>query len=129
MDSENDDDAAGCPPGYNVFELVMSFAVVCGVLWIVAGGLSFWAYINTTKTWVIISAFIYLVGYMIFIGLFGAIMVQISAYNSKYYNYDVCDDVRKKTRRSSDEFMGYSICGFVIIATSITCTFVSAFSL
>jgi len=121
-------DAPSCPPGYDAFQLVMSFAVVCGVLWILAGGISFWAYVNTKKMWALTSAFIYLVGYLIFIGLFGPVIAQINLRNSDFSD-NICDSVKKKMRRSGDEFMAYSICGFVLIGTSIICTFASAFSL
>ena len=108
----------------------MSFAVVCGVLWIVAGGISFWAYVNITKTWASISACIYLVGYIIFVGLFGVVMYQINEYNFFNFNDDsICGNIIKKFKRSSNEFMSYSICGFVLIGTCIICTLASALSL
>jgi len=115
----------GCVSGSNTFQLIMTFAVLCGILWIVAGGLSFWAYINTTKRWVSIPACIYLVSYMIFIGLFGAIMVRINERNREFDNE--CDDVKKKYRRSGNEFIAYSICGFLLIGASIILTIISVF--
>jgi len=122
---DDDDDDYTCMPGSDTFELVMSFAVVCGVLWIVAGGVSFWAskQEKEKKMWAFISACIYIVGYIIFVGLFGAIMLQINENNHGLNHF--CKDVRKKVRRSGDEFMGYSICGFVLIAGSIICTLAS----
>jgi len=105
----------------------MSFAVVCGGLWIAAGGVSFLAYLNTTRMWVFLSASIYLVGYMIFVGFFGAVIIQVSWHNHQFDEW--CPEVNKKFRRSGDEFMGYSICGFALIGTSIILTFVSLVSI
>jgi len=124
-DAKDNPETDNCVPGVDSFELVMSFAVVCGVLWIVAGGVSFWAskQEKEKKMWAFISACIYIVGYIIFVGLFGGIMLQINENNHYLNRY--CKDVRKKVRRSGDEFIGYSICGFVLIAGSIICTLAS----
>jgi len=105
----------------------MSFGVVCGVLWIVAGGVSFCASRNEKKMWVLMSASIYLVGYMIFIALFGAVIVHIGWYNHGF-NWE-CPEVKKKFRRSGDEFIGYSICAFFLIGTSIIFTLASLVSI
>ena len=75
------------------------------------------------KMWILISASIYLVSYIIFVGLFGAIMFQINMHNSDLDNK--CPEVKKKLRRSGDEFIAYSICGFVLIGTSIIFTLAS----
>jgi len=105
----------------------MSFAIVCGVLWIAAGGVSFLAYVNTKNMWILISASIYLIGYIIFVGLFAAVMLQINEYKNEFD--EECPVVKKKLRRSSDEFMSYSICGFVLIGTSIIFTLASLVSI
>jgi len=83
------------------------------------------ASVKRERMWVLISASIYLVSYIIFIGIFGAVMLQINWYNRSLD--DGCPEVKKKLRRSGDEFMGYSICGFVLIGTSIILTFASLF--
>ena len=111
-------------------------AVVCGVLWIAGAVTSFLAYGNveelekSAKVQSLISACLYFVGYVIFVGLFGAIMAQIDAQNSELNNNAfVCEKVKKKFKRSGNEFMSYSICGFLLITPSIIFTFCSAFLL
>jgi len=125
LKNPDSNDVLGCVSGSNAFELIMTFAVVCGTLWLAAGGLSFWAFRNTTKQWASIPASIYIVSYMIFIGLFGVIMLRINERNREFN--DECNDVKKKYRRSGNEFMAYSICGFVLIGASIICTVISIF--
>jgi len=79
------------------------------------------------RMWVLISASIYLVSYIIFVGIFGAVMFQINARNREFDDW--CPELKKKVRRSGDEFMGYSICGFVLIGTSTIFTLASLFSI
>jgi len=121
----------------------MSLAIVCGVLWIAGALTSLLAYLNIAeisegtgkfkklaKVKTLISACLYSVGYVIFAGLFGAIMAQIEAQNSELDNNAfLCEKVKKKFRRSGNEFMSYSICGFLLITPSIIFTFCSAFLL
>ena len=104
------------------------------------------AYLNTVKDWTriddlkefmdsakvqaLVSACLYSIGYITFLGLFGAIMAQINAQNSDLNNDEfLCEEVRVKLRRSGNEFMGYSICAFVLITLSVIFIFCSAFLL
>jgi len=109
-----------CAAGVDAYNLVMSYAIVCGILWIAAGGLAFFASMKTEKPWIMISAALFFLGYVIFVGLFGAVMLQINEVNKDMDNY--CKEVKKKIRRSGDEFMGYSICSFILIFGAILCT-------
>jgi len=81
------------------------------------------------KVLTLISACLYSVGYIIFIGLFGIIMAQINVQNSNLNEDSLCEKVKKNSRRSGKEFMGYSICAFLLITPSIIFTFCSAFLL
>ena len=121
-ENESEDD---CRLGSDVYQFIMSIAVVCGLVWMVAGGLSFKAYSvdgYMSKVYASSSLTMYFVGYVIFAGLFGVVMNQINYRNFNLDKAGHCDNVKKKFRRSGDEFMGYSICGFVLIMTSIICT-------
>jgi len=72
------------------------------------------------KIWIMISTALFFLGYVIFIGLFGAVMLQINTENKDMNR--LCKEVKKKLRRSGDEFMGYSICSFILIFGAILCT-------
>jgi len=143
----------GCPLGIDIFKLVMTFAVVCGVLWIAGAVTSFLAYWNIkenctdpkkseelkesgelakaqAQAQALISTCLYSIGYIIFLGLFGAIMAQINTQNSGINNdLFLCEKVKRKFRRSGNEFIGYSICAFFLITLSIIFTSYSAFLL
>jgi len=75
------------------------------------------------------SACLYSTGYIIFVGLFGAVMAEINAQNSCLNRSPLCEEVKRKFRRSGNEFKGYSICAFVLITLSVIFTFYSTFSL
>ena len=75
------------------------------------------------------SACLYSTGYIIFVALFGVIMSQINAHNSCLDRSLLCEKVKKKLKRSGNEFMGYSICAFILITLSTVFTFYSAYLL
>jgi len=81
------------------------------------------------KVRVLASAILYIVGYTIFVALFGIVMNQINYRNSSFDKIDRCGNIKKKFRRSSNEFIYYSICGFVFIWISIMCTVGSVYAL
>jgi len=115
-DNESKDD---CRPGSDAYQFIMSIAIVCGFAWILAGSFSFLAHSarsNTDKVFALGSLAIYIVGYIIFAGLFGIVMNQIN-----YRNFNASYCLMEKFRRSGDEFMAYSICGFILIMISIMC--------
>lgn len=120
-------DIADCGAGEDAYKLVMTYAILCGVLWIGAGALSFVASISMNKMFVFISSGIFIFGYLIFIGIFGAVMVQVNSRNNELRNSH--SDIKKKLRRSGDEFMGYSICSFILIFGAIACTGFAGISL
>lgn len=112
---------ANCASGQDAYELVMTYAILCGIVWIAAGGIALFASTNMKKMWIMISAGLFLFGYIIFIGLFGAVMVQVNQFTNGL-KHGACSKVKKKFRRSGDEFMGYSICSFILIFCAIGCT-------
>eukprot|EP00826_Nyctotherus_ovalis_P050013 TRINITY_DN6089_c0_g1_i11.p1 TRINITY_DN6089_c0_g1~~TRINITY_DN6089_c0_g1_i11.p1 ORF type:complete len:122 (-),score=22.44 TRINITY_DN6089_c0_g1_i11:324-689(-) len=117
--------------GEDHFVFIIVYAVVCGVLWIAAGGVALLAAIKMERVWIWISAVTFLVGYMIFIGLFGTIMVDLNMKRRDLKVEEInggaryCETEWKKFTRSSDEFIAYSVCSFVFTALSIICTLAS----
>jgi len=118
-----------CPLEIDILKLVISFAMVCSVLWFAAGCASFSASSYGKKRLILLSICLYFIGYIIFLGLFGAIMSQINIQNSCLDRSLLCEELKKKFKRSGNEFMVYSICAFVLITLSIIFTFCSAFIL
>jgi len=85
---------------------------------------------NTKKLWVLLSACLYIVGYVTFVVLFAIIMSRINKYKFYIPGHDsICDDVKNKFKKSGTQFMAYSICGFIVIAGCIVCTLGCVFSL
>jgi len=83
---------------------------------------------GSEKTSTSISAFLYVVGYVIFVALFGIVMTEINYRNSSFNKIDLCGSVKKRFRRSGDEFIYYSICAFVSIGICIMCTISSVYA-
>jgi len=121
-----------CPLEIDTFNFVISFAIVCGILWIIAAIASFSA--SSAPSYdasglALLSVCLYSIGYIIFVALFGVIMSQINAHNSCLDRSLLCEKVKKKLKRSGNEFMGYSICAFILITLSTVFTFYSAYLL
>jgi len=134
-----------CPLETDIVKFIIAFAVVCGLLWIAAAVASLLAYWSMQEGWdyatkmpeckksaevqALVSVCLYSIGFVIFLGLFGAIMREIDVQNSCLNKAFLCEEVKKKFRRSGNEFKGYSICAFILIMLSTVFTFCSAFSL
>ena len=86
-------------------------------------------FIDSAKTQALVSACLYSIGFIIFVGLFGAIIREINAQNSRLNKTLLCEEVKRKFRRSGNEFKGYSICAFILITLCTVFTFCSAFLL
>ena len=122
----------GCSVGYDSYQLVLTYAIVCGVSWIGAGVVSFLASKTLNKMFAQLSLLIYMVGFIIFVGLFGSIMTQINEIRHELEDFDAekyCDEEIKQTKKSGNEFTGYSICSFITILISIALLCVSIYSL
>ena len=111
----------GCAVGDDSFQLVMSIAVVCGLIWIVAGVLSYMASNRMTQSFSQYPFILYTIGYIIFVGLFGPVMLNIN-----YYNH--LDDFPDKGK-SQIEFTAYSGCAFVFIFVCMVFTYLALTSL
>jgi len=124
-----------CSPGINVHDFILSTAIVCGVLWFIAGVSSLAASKEvhcdaaSARAGAAISAFVYIVGYVVFVGFFGVIVIEINNRNSSFDKIDLCGDVKRRFRRSGDEYISYSISAFVSIAICIIYTVGSMYAL
>eukprot|EP00826_Nyctotherus_ovalis_P049785 TRINITY_DN603_c0_g2_i10.p2 TRINITY_DN603_c0_g2~~TRINITY_DN603_c0_g2_i10.p2 ORF type:complete len:141 (-),score=30.82 TRINITY_DN603_c0_g2_i10:126-548(-) len=112
----------------NGYGTVMAFAFVCGVGWIIAAILAFCAASNWSKTLAIISGIIFLGLYIVFLGLFATTWHSVKKVDDDCWAY-ACDDFKKKAKRSSREFLAYSICGFILILLCIFFTLIPGFSM
>jgi len=119
---------SGCAAGYDSYNLVMTYAILCGILWMAAGGIATFASTKMEKMWIMISAGMFFFGYVLFIGLFGPVMVEINVYNKETLGPE-CSAVKKKLRRSGDEFIGFSVCSFIFIFGAIVCNTIPIFAL
>ncbi len=111
------------------YEAVMSYAIICGVGWIVAGVLTIIASSKQSKSLALISAIIFTVLYCLFVALFGAVWNSVRKIDDDCQAaYDECSSFNKHARQSSREFLAYSICSFVLIMAAIVGTFVAVFA-
>ena len=89
----------GCPPGFDAYNLVMTCVILCPILYIVAGLFNLLTICTKDFIWTMVSTGIFLLGLLIFTGLFGAIMVQVNIYNREVLDEE-CDVVKERLRVS-----------------------------
>lgn len=92
----------------------MTYAILCGLCWIAGGVISYMETIKGEKMWKIMGLMVFLISFIIFVGLFGAVMIGVKE-RTYGLEQNPCKEEEKKLRRSGDEFMGYSICSFILI--------------
>lgn len=109
---------------------VLVFALVCGIGWMASGLVAYAASIQPNKALAMGAGAMFTLLYLVFIGIFVSVWVSVKRMQKdcRYYNNKDCKDFRKKFRRSSREFLGYSICAFVLIFAAIICCFAGACS-
>ena len=100
----------------------MVYAVVCGLAWIISGIVSIATCESFHGSLKGIRFGLFFFSYIMFAGLFGAIMIKIKEHTFRYNNQP-CSEIESKFRRSGDEFMGYSICSFITIGISVIMEF------
>ncbi len=107
--------------GLTGYEAVVSYAVVCGIGWFVAGGLAIRGARGKTRAFAVIALLVFVSMYCLFIGLFGPVWDSVLKVESDCQPvYDAtCDEFRKHVTSSAREFLAYSICSFVLIAAAI----------
>jgi hypothetical protein len=102
------------------YEAVLSYAIICGVGWMVAGALALVASSKLNKMLALVAGIIFAVLYCLHVALFGAIWDSVARVEDSCSNfYKSCDEVKAQAIRSSREFLAYAICAFVLILFSI----------
>jgi Ca2+-binding EF-hand superfamily protein len=126
----NDKDARSYPDAckLNGFGVVLAYAITCGIGWIASAAVAFLAALMGQKLFAFAAAGAYAIFYIIFIGLFSAVWHSVRKFNKECLN-KTCTDVKKRGKKSSYEFLAYSICSFVLILGAIVCCVVGALGL
>ena len=104
----------------------MTYAVFCGVCWILGGVISIASAITKEKMCRKFGMAIFLISFIVFVGLFGAVMIKVNEENYGYKKLS-CSERGSKFMRSGREFMAYSICSFITI-TAVILIYTVAFS-
>ena len=104
----------GCATGFDAYNLVMTCGILCPILYIVAVVFNLLTICTKKLIWTMISTGSSLLGFLIFIGVFGAVMVQINIYNTEVLDGE-CDVVKEHLRGSDNTFMGYWVASFTYI--------------
>eukprot|EP00826_Nyctotherus_ovalis_P027689 TRINITY_DN2166_c0_g1_i22.p1 TRINITY_DN2166_c0_g1~~TRINITY_DN2166_c0_g1_i22.p1 ORF type:complete len:464 (+),score=145.30 TRINITY_DN2166_c0_g1_i22:619-2010(+) len=109
---------------------VMTFAIVCGIGWMLSGVVALVASMSPDKVVALVAAVLFTALYAVFIGIFATVWMHVRKVRKECPFYtDECKDYKKKTRKSSIEFLAYSICAFVLIFAAILCCFLAVFSI
>lgn len=109
---------------------VMTFAIVCGIGWMLSGVVALVAFMKPDKVVALVAAVLFTAVYAVFIGIFATVWVHVRRVRKECPFYtDDCKDYKKKTRKSSIEFLAYSICAFVLIFAAILCCLLAVFSI
>eukprot|EP00826_Nyctotherus_ovalis_P013896 TRINITY_DN13820_c0_g1_i3.p1 TRINITY_DN13820_c0_g1~~TRINITY_DN13820_c0_g1_i3.p1 ORF type:complete len:495 (+),score=141.04 TRINITY_DN13820_c0_g1_i3:111-1595(+) len=117
--SDDECDTPACD--LNGFGVVLACAIVCGAGWFLAAVAAFIGFLlNHRKTGIVVF-FAFIVFYIIFIGLFGAAWASVRKLDRECLN-KACKEVRTQGKRSSREFLAYSICSFFTILAAIICS-------
>jgi len=105
------------------YEAVICYAVISGVLWMAGGAVSFLASSKASKSLSMIAFILFLIGYIVFIIIFGCVWNSVRKVEDDCKDfYNTCKDYKKGAIRSSREFLGYSICSFVLIMVAMILT-------
>ena len=110
------------------FNLVLAYAITCGIGWVVSGGIAAIAAVLNIKLAALAAAGAFTAFYITFIILFYIVWDSVRKVNKECLD-KVCRAVRRGGKRSANEFLAYSICSFVLILGAIVCCFLGALSL
>jgi hypothetical protein len=106
------------------FGVVLAYAIVCGVGWSVIAVAAFISFIlNHKKTGIVVTV-VYIIVYIIFIGLFAAVWSSAKKMDRECLN-KACKEVRNQGKRSSREVLAYFICSFITIFGAIICSLIA----
>lgn len=110
------------------FGVVLAYAITCGIGWMVSGVIALLASMMNNKLFAFAAAGAFGVFYIIFIVLFALVWNSVRKMNKECLN-KACNAVKKRGKKSSFEFLAYSICSFVLIFGAIICCVLGALSM
>lgn len=122
-----DNGCDGNEAGMDVFIELVSCSFICGLIWIAAGVLACLGSMHTSHRITMASMIIFVLAFIAFVILFGLVWDKASEIRSDCLAEE-CGLFKSKARKSSNEFLGYSICAFVLIPVAIGLTVASYFS-
>ena len=111
----------------DMYNLLMVYSILCGAGWIACGVLSCLGSMRMSKALTLVSGIIFVVLFLIFIVMFGCIWSNVS----DFYKLldEECSQINDQVRKSSHEFMGYSVCAFIFIPIASLLTILSYFAI
>jgi len=112
----------------DTYPVVLAYAVICGSGWFLGGIFGIIGGVMLSKCWAIVAGIMFTVFYVIFIGLFAGAWVRIRDFEI-VCSFMSCEKYFKKIKRSTYEFIGYSICSFILILFAILFSFIVACSM
>lgn len=110
------------------YKLVLAYALACGIGWIIAAVVAVLASVMGNQMIAFAAAGVFAVFYIIFIVLFGLVWHSVRKFNKECLN-KTCKQIKKRGKKSSFEFLAYSICSFVLILGAIICCVLGALGL
>eukprot|EP00826_Nyctotherus_ovalis_P063315 TRINITY_DN9275_c0_g2_i4.p1 TRINITY_DN9275_c0_g2~~TRINITY_DN9275_c0_g2_i4.p1 ORF type:complete len:247 (+),score=20.43 TRINITY_DN9275_c0_g2_i4:212-952(+) len=113
---------------FNAYPLVLAYGITCGIGWLLAGIFAIVGGVMLSRCWAVAAGCIFSVFYVVLIGLFAGVWKRINNFES-LCSLIACEKYVKKIKRSTYEFLGYSICSFTLILFAILFSFISAYSI
>lgn len=107
---------------------LLIYSFICGLGWIIAGVLACLGSMRTSKCITLTSMIIFSTAFLAFVISFAIVWNQVLSLRSDCLN-DQCGQFKDKANGSSNDFLGYSICAFILIPLCISFTLISYFSI
>ena len=99
------------------FVPLLVYCFICGVGWIFTGTLACLGSLRNSKIITFISMIVLISVYLAFAALFGVIWNKTHEQRKCLENQ--CKEFEKRAKESSNEFLGYSICGFILMPLAL----------
>lgn len=106
------------------YEAVMSYAIICGIGWILAGAMAIVGSLLHKSGLAMSAGVVFAVLYGLFVTLFCVVWDSVSRVESDCQAaFDACPEFKSQVTRSSREFLAYSICSFVLVVVAAAGSF------
>eukprot|EP00826_Nyctotherus_ovalis_P050618 TRINITY_DN6229_c0_g2_i4.p1 TRINITY_DN6229_c0_g2~~TRINITY_DN6229_c0_g2_i4.p1 ORF type:complete len:213 (+),score=60.15 TRINITY_DN6229_c0_g2_i4:289-927(+) len=122
-----DNGCDGNEASMDVFTQLVACSFICGLSWIGAGVLACLGSMHTSHRITMVSIIVFALAFLAFVILFGLVWDKALEVRSDCLENE-CEPFKSKARKSSNEFLGYSICTFILIPAAIGLTVASWFS-